>query len=134
MLRACSDRCRYLPVTSKRCYCYVLNKCGRCAVTRNITAPVSTHKPRTCNFTWAPFLQSNIDTHRVMVNTDTSILITSTNLNNFRIKMNSVFNTISEWFMVNSLFLYLNKTFHGIKVFRMHKYIIRIMMSCKKIM
>ena len=65
--------------------------------TRNITAPVSTHK-----------------------------------LNDFQIKMYSVFNTISEWFMVNSLSLNLNKTFHGIKVFRMHKYITRIMMSCKK--
>jgi hypothetical protein len=39
---------------------------------------------------------------------------------------------ISKWFMVNSLSLNLNKTFHGIKVFRMHRYIIRIMMSCKK--
>jgi hypothetical protein len=58
--------------------------------TRNITAPVSTHK-----------------------------------LNDFQMKMYSVFNTIGDWFMVN-------KTFHGINVFRMHKYITRIMMSCKK--
>ena len=34
--------------------------------------------------------------------------------------------------MVNSLFLNLNKTFHGRNVFRMHKYVTRIMMSCKK--
>jgi hypothetical protein len=53
-------------------------------------------------------------------------------LNYFQIKMYSVFNTISEWFMVNSLSLNLNITFHFIKVFRMHKYITRIMMSCKK--
>ena len=45
--------------------------------------------------------------------------------------MNSVFNTVSEWFMVNSLSLNLNKTYHGIQVFRMHKYIINIMFSCK---
>ena len=66
-----------------------------------------------------------------MVNIDTSIWITDPNLNDFQIKMNSVFNTISEWFMVNSLSLNLNKTFYGIKVFRMHKYIIGIMMGCK---
>jgi hypothetical protein len=65
--------------------------------TRNITAPVSTHK-----------------------------------LNGFQIKMYSVFNTVSEWFMMNSLSLNLNKKFHGIKVCRMHKYVIRIIMSCKK--
>jgi hypothetical protein len=46
--------------------------------------------------------------------------------------MNSVFNTICEWFMVNSFFLNLNKTFSGRKVFRMHKYIIRIKMGCKR--
>jgi hypothetical protein len=45
--------------------------------------------------------------------------------------MNSVFNTISDWFMVNSLSLNLNKTFRGTKVFRMHN-IIRIMMSCEE--
>jgi hypothetical protein len=101
--------------------------------TRNITASVSTHKPRTRDFSWAPDgLQSDIDTDRVMVNIDTNILNTNPNLNDFQIKMNSVFKTISEWFMVNSLSLNFNKTFYGIKVFRMHKYIIRIMMSCKK--
>jgi hypothetical protein len=44
----------------------------------------------------------------------------------------TLFNTISEWFMVNSLFLNLNKTFYGIKVFRTHKYIIHIMMGRKR--
>ena len=67
-----------------------------------------------------------------MVNIDTGILIRNPNLNDFQIKMYSVFNTISEWFVVNSLSLNLNKTFHGIKIFRMHKYITLIMMSCKK--
>jgi hypothetical protein len=70
--------------------------------TRDITAPVSTHKPRTRDLIWAPdVLQSNIDTDRVMVNIDTGILIRNPNLNDFQIKMCSVFNTISEWFMVN---------------------------------
>jgi hypothetical protein len=50
----------------------------------------------------------------------------------FQIKMYSLFNTISDWFMVNSLSLNLKKTFHGIKVFRMHKYILHIMVSYKK--
>jgi hypothetical protein len=68
----------------------------------------------------------------VIVNIDTSILITNPHLNDFQIKMNSVFDTISEWFMVNSLSLNLNKTFYGIKVFRMLRYIIRIMMDCKR--
>jgi hypothetical protein len=58
------------------------------AVSRDTTAPVScshsssfscnrtsAHKPRTCAFSWAP--TSDIDTDRVMVNIDTSILITS---------------------------------------------------------
>jgi hypothetical protein len=53
-------------------------------------------------------------------------------LNGFQIKMYSVFNTVSEWFMVNSFSLNLNKTFHDIKVFRMHKYKICILISCKK--
>jgi hypothetical protein len=53
-------------------------------------------------------LQSDIDTDRVMVDIDTSNLITNPNLNDFQIKMNSVFNTISEWFMVNLLSLNLN--------------------------
>jgi hypothetical protein len=101
--------------------------------TRNITAPVSTHRSRTHDFIWAPdVLQSNIDTDSVMVNIDTGILVRNPNLNDFQIKMYSVFNTIGEWFMVSSLSLNLNKTFHGINVFRMHKYITRIMMSCKK--
>ena len=95
-----------------------------CAVIRDITAPVSTHKTRTRDFSWAPDgLQSDIDTDLVVVNIDTGILITNPNLNDFQIKMNSVFNTISEWFMVNSLSLNLNRTFYGIKVFRMQKYI-----------
>ena len=68
-----------------------------------------------------------MDTDRVMVNIDTGILITNPNLNDFQIKMNSVFNTISQWFMVNSPSLTLNKTFYGINVFR-----IRIMMGCKR--
>ena len=34
--------------------------------------------------------------------------------------------------MVNSLSLNLYETFHGISFWSMHKYIIRIMMSCKK--
>ena len=55
-----------------------------------------------------------IDTDRVMVNIDTSTLLTNPNLNDFQIKMNSVFDTISEWFMVNSLSLNLNKIFYGI--------------------
>jgi hypothetical protein len=59
-------------------------------------------------------------------------LITDPNLNYFQIKMNSAFNTISEWFMVNSLSLNFNKTFYGIKVFRIHKYVIRIEMGCKR--
>ena len=60
----------------------------------------STHKPRTRNFSWAPDgLQSDIDTDRVMVNIDTGILIANPNLNDFQMKMNSVFKTISEWFM-----------------------------------
>jgi hypothetical protein len=115
------------------------------AITHNITATVScshsssfccnrtsTHNPRTRDF-WAPDgLQSDIDTDRVMVSTDTGILIRNSNLNDFQIKMNSVFNTISEWFMVNSLSLNLNKTFYGIKLFRIQKYIIRIMMRCKR--
>jgi hypothetical protein len=46
--------------------------------------------------------------------------------------MYSVFNTISEWFMMNSLSLNLNKTFHGIKVFRMQKYIIIMMMMRRR--
>jgi hypothetical protein len=93
----------------------------------------STHKPHTHDFSWVPHgLQIDIDRDWVMVNIDTSILITNPNLNDFQIKMNSVFNTISEWFMVNSLSLNLNKTFYGIKVFRMHKYIIHFMMGCKR--
>ena len=43
-------------------------------------------------------------------------------LNNFQIKMYSAFNTMTEWFIVNSLSLNLKRTFNGIKVFRMHKY------------
>jgi hypothetical protein len=66
-----------------------------------------------------------------MVNIDTSILITDPNLNNFQIKMNSVFNTISEWFMANPLSLNLNNILHGRQVFTMHKYIMRIVMGCK---
>jgi hypothetical protein len=80
------------------------------AETRDTTAPVacfpsssfccnctSTHKPRTGDLSWAPDgLQSDIDTDRVVVNIDTSILITDPNLNYFQIKMNSAFNTISE--------------------------------------
>ena len=76
-------------------------------------------------------LQSDIDTDRVMLNIDTSTLITNPNLNDFQIKMNSVFNTISEWFMVNSLSLNLNKTFCGTKDFRIQKYTIHITMGCK---
>jgi hypothetical protein len=116
------------------------------AVTCNTTASVtcshsssfccnrtSTHKPRTRDFSWAPDgLQTDINTDRVIVNIDTSILITNPHLNDFQIKMNSVFNTISEWFMVNSLSLNIYKTFYGIKVFRMHKYIIRIVVGCKR--
>ena len=67
-----------------------------------------------------------------MINIDTSILMINPNLNDFKIKMNSVFNAISEWLMVNSLSLNLNKTCYGVKVFRMHKYIIRIVMGCKR--
>ena len=67
-----------------------------------------------------------------MVNIDTGILITNPNLNYFQIKMHSVFNTICEGFVVNSLSLNLNKTFYSIKVFRMHKYIIRIVTGCKR--
>jgi hypothetical protein len=105
----------------------------QCAVTRNTTAPVSMHRPHTREFSWAPDgLRSDVVTDRVMVNIDTSVLITNSNLNDFQIKTYSVFNTISEWFILNSLSLNLNKTFHGIKVFRIHKYIIRIMISCKK--
>ena len=59
-------------------------------------------------------------------------MITTPNLHDFQIKLNSVFNTISEWFMVNSISLNLNKTFYGIKGFIMHKYIIRIMMGRKR--
>ena len=84
------------------------------AVTRDTTAPfsssdsssfccnrTSTHKPRTRDFSWAPDgLQTDIDIDRVMVNIDTSILITNPNVNDFKMKLNSVFNTISEWFMV----------------------------------
>jgi hypothetical protein len=66
-----------------------------------------------------------------MINIDTSVLITNSNLNDFQIEMNSFSNTISDWFMVNSLSLNLNKTFHGTKVFRMHN-IICIMMSCEE--
>jgi hypothetical protein len=110
-----------------------VNKCGRCAITRNITAAVSTHKPRTHDFSWAPDgLQTDIDTDRVMVKIDTGILIINPNLNDFQIKINSAFNNISEWFMVNSLSVNLNKTFYDIKVFRMRKYIILIMMSSKE--
>jgi hypothetical protein len=102
-------------------------------VTRNITAVVSTEKPRTREFSWAPDgLQSDIDTDRVMVKTDTGILIRNPKLNDFQTKRNPVFNTISEWFMVNSISLNLNKTFYGMKVFRMNKFIIRIMMGCKR--
>jgi hypothetical protein len=72
-----------------------------------------------------------MDTDGLMVNIDTSIWITDPNLNDFHIKMNSVFNTISEWFTVNSLSLNLNKTFYGIKVFRMQKCIIGIMTGYK---
>jgi hypothetical protein len=131
-----------------RCYSYGLNKCltERRAETRNTTAPVScsnstsfccnrtsTHKPRTGNFSWTPdSLQSDIDTDRAMVSINTRILITNTNFNDFQIRMNSVFNTISEWFVANPLSPKLNTTIYGIKVFRMHKYITRIMMSCKK--
>jgi hypothetical protein len=43
---------------------------------------------------------------------DTSILIADPNLNDFRSKLFSVFNTISEWLMVNSLSLNLNKTYY----------------------
>jgi hypothetical protein len=71
---------------------------------------VSAHKPRTRDLSWAlDGLQSDMDTDRVMVNLETGILIKeSPKLNDFQIKMSSVFNTISEWFMVNSLSLNLN--------------------------
>jgi hypothetical protein len=75
---------------------------------------------------------NDVDINRVMVNTGTSILMINPNLNNFHIQMNSVFNTTSEWFMVNSLSLNLNKTFYGMKVFRMQMYIILIVMGCKR--
>jgi hypothetical protein len=95
------------------------------AITRNITTPVScshsssfccnrtsTHNPHAHDFSWVPDgLQSDIDTDQVMVNIDTSILITNSNLNDFEIKMNSVFDTIREWFVVNSLSLNLKKHF-----------------------
>jgi hypothetical protein len=134
MLRACSEGCRYLTVASKMLQFRPDQVCTvHRVVTRNTTALLSTQKPRTRDFSWAPDgLQNDIDTDRVMVKTDTSILIRYPKLNDFQIKRNSVFNTISEWFMVNSLSLNLNKTFYGIKVFRMNKYIIRIMMSCKR--
>jgi hypothetical protein len=67
-----------------------------------------------------------------MVNIDTGILITNPNSNNFQIKINPVFNTICEWFMVNSPSLNLNKTFYSTKVLRMHKYIIRITTGSKR--
>jgi hypothetical protein len=74
------------------------------AITHNITATVScshsssfccnrtaTHKPRTRDFSWAPDgPQSDVDTDRVMVNIDTSILTINPNLSDFQIKMNSV--------------------------------------------
>ena len=73
----------------------------RRAETRDTTAPVScsnslsfccnrtsTHKPRTRDFSWEPDgLQSDIDTDRVMVDIDTSILITNTHLNDFQISI-----------------------------------------------
>jgi hypothetical protein len=34
--------------------------------------------------------------------------------------------------MVNSIYFNLNKTFYGIKVFRMHKFIILIMIGCNR--
>jgi hypothetical protein len=106
---------------------------SECTVKLTWGNPTSTHKPRTRDFIWAPDgLQSAIDTDQVVVNIGTSVLIRNPNLNDFQIKINSVFNTISEWCMVNSLSLNLNKTFNGIKVFSMHKYIVRIVMSCKR--
>jgi hypothetical protein len=115
-------------------------------VTRNTTATLScspstsfccnrtsTHKPRTSYFSWAPdCLKSNIDTNRVIVNIDTSIFITNPNLNDFQIEVNSVFNTISEWFMVNSLSLTLSKIFHGKNFYRMEKYITCTVMGRKR--
>jgi hypothetical protein len=68
---------------------------------------------------------------RAMVNVGISILIINPNLNDFNIKMNSVFNTISEWFMVNSLSLNLNKIFYGTNVFRLHKMICKRRESCR---
>ena len=45
-------------------------------VTRNTATLVSTQKPRTRDLSWAPDgLQNDIDTDRVIVNIDTSILI-----------------------------------------------------------
>jgi hypothetical protein len=71
----------------------------------------------------------DIGTDRVMVNIDTSMWITNANIKDSQMQMNSVFNTISEWLMVNSLSLKLNKTFYGIKIFRMQKYTIHITMD-----
>ena len=115
---------------------------GRCVVPCHVTPPLlspgliphhfvvtahthTTHEPATSAGRQMAY-------NRVMVNTDTSILITNPNLNNFHIQMNSVFNTTSEWFMVNSLSLNLNKTFYGMRVFRMQMYIILIVMVCKR--
>jgi hypothetical protein len=93
----------------------------------------STHNPHTHDFRWVPDgLQSDVNTNQVMVNIDTSVLITNSNLNDFHIKINSDFNTVSEWFMVNSLSLNLTKIFYGIKIVRMQKYIIYIIMGCKR--
>jgi hypothetical protein len=53
-------------------------------------------------------------------------------LERVQVQMFAGLNTISEWFRVNSLSRNLNKTFYGIKVFRMHKCIVRIVMGCKR--
>jgi hypothetical protein len=122
-----SEGCRYLSVASERCYGYGLNKCGRCTLSCHVTPPLlspvliphhsavtthshTTHTPATS--VGRQEADSDIDTHRVMVDTNTRILITDSNLNDFQLKINS----INERFMVNSLSLNLKKkTFYCIK-------------------
>jgi hypothetical protein len=41
---------------------------------------------------------------------DSSILVTSPNLNDFRVNINTAFNCINEWFKVNLLTINFNKT------------------------
>jgi len=53
---------------------------------------------------------ASIGTQIILYADDTSIIVTSPNLENFETKINSIFEDISNWFKVNQLILNYNKT------------------------